>query len=154
MATPASATGMSVHSRERGAARTRRPMVSKLTPVLHVEAIEPVLPFWEALGFRRTVEVPAGDRLGFVILASEAVEVMYGTWAWLAEDMPALAARASRAERSFLFLEVRDVAAVEAALPHGERFLERRETFYGAIEIGLREPGGHCVVFAQFKRSG
>ena len=151
MAKPASATGMSAHSRERGAARRRRPLVTKLTPVLHVEAIEPVLPFWQALGFRRTVEVPVGDRLGFVILANETAEVIYGTWAWLAEDMPALAART---QRSCVFLEVRDIAAVEAALPHGERFLERREAFYGAIEIGLREPGGHCVVFAQFKRSG
>ena len=137
-----------------GTARTRRPLVSRLTPVLYVDAIEPVLPFWEALGFRRTVEVPAGDRLGFVILANDAVEVMYETWAWLATDMPAPAARAARHGTTFLFVEVRDIAAIEAALPQGERFLERRETFYGAIEIGLREPGGHLVTFAQFKRSG
>lgn len=143
---------MTARGREPGTARTRRPRVSKLTPVLHVEAIEPVLPFWEALGYRRTVEVPAGDRLGFVILANDASEVMYETWAWLAEAMPALAARASRAEKSFLFVEVRDISAIEAALPRGERFLQRRESFYGAIEIGLREPGGHFVTFAQFRR--
>ena len=145
---------MATRSTVRGTARIRRPLVSRLTPVLYVEAIEPVLPFWEALGFRRTVEVAAGDRLGFVILANDAVEVMYETWAWLATDMPALAARAARHEKTFLFVEVRDIAAIEAALPHGERFLERRETFYGAIEIGLREPGGHLVTFAQFKRAG
>jgi hypothetical protein len=40
--------------------------------------------------------VAVGERLGFVILANDAVEVMYETWAWLAEDMPALAARAAR----------------------------------------------------------
>ena len=145
---------MSARGKGRGTARTRRPLVATLPPVLFVEAIEPVLPFWEALGFRRTVEVPAGERLGFVILASEAVEVMYETWAWLAEDMPDQAARAPRNEKTFLFLEVRDLAAVEAALPQGERFLARRETFYGATEIGLREPGGHFVTFAQFKCGG
>lgn len=145
---------MATRSTVRGTARIRRPLVSRLTPVLHVEAIEPVLPFWEALGFRRTIEVPAGDRLGFVILANDAAEVMYETWAWQASHMPAHAAHAARHEQTFLFVEVRDVAAIEAALPHGERFLERRETFYGAIEIGLREPGGHLVTFAQFKRAG
>lgn len=145
---------MATRSTGRGTARMRRPLVSRLTPVLYVDAIEPVLPFWEALGFRRTVEVAAGERLGFVILANDAVEVMYETWAWLAEDMPALAARAARNHKTFLFVEVRDIAAIEAALPQGERFLERRETFYGAIEIGLREPGGHLVTFAQFKRAG
>ena len=40
-------------------------MIKKLAPVLFVEKIEPVLPFWtERLGFIKTVEAPEGDRLG------------------------------------------------------------------------------------------
>ena len=27
--------------------------------------------------------------------------------------------------------------------------LERRKTFYGTDEIGIAEPGGHTVIFAQ-----
>lgn len=43
--------------------------VKKLTPVLFVERIEPVIAFWtQHLGFIKTVEVPEGDRLAFVIL--------------------------------------------------------------------------------------
>jgi len=43
--------------------------VKKLTPVLFVEKIESVLPFWrQHLGFIKTGEVPEGDRLAFVIL--------------------------------------------------------------------------------------
>lgn len=41
----------------------------KVTPVLIVPAIEPVLPLWESIGFARTAEVPHGDALGFVILS-------------------------------------------------------------------------------------
>ena len=52
-------------------------MYKKLTPVLAVESIEPVLPLWESLGFAKTVEVPHGDCLGFVVLQSGNVEVMY-----------------------------------------------------------------------------
>lgn len=30
-----------------------------------------------------------------------------------------------------------------------EIVLPRRTTFYGMKEIGVREPGGHCIIFAQ-----
>ena len=52
-------------------------MINKVTPVLVVDAIEPVLPLWDALGFARTAEVPHGAGLGFVILSADGVEVMY-----------------------------------------------------------------------------
>lgn len=49
--------------------------MKKLTPVLAVDEIEPVLPFWiERLGFEKTVEVPQGDRLGFVIPARDGAD--------------------------------------------------------------------------------
>jgi hypothetical protein len=67
--------------------------VKKLTPVLFVERIELVLPFWtEHLGFIKTVEVPEGDRLGFVILQQGSVEVMYQSYASADKDVPAVAA--------------------------------------------------------------
>ena len=53
--------------------------IRKLTPVIMVDAIEPCVPFLERVGFAKTAEVPEGDRLGFVILAKDGVEVMYQT---------------------------------------------------------------------------
>ncbi len=51
--------------------------VKKLTPVLFVEKIESVLPFWtQHLGFIKTVAVPDGDKLAFVILQPGTAEVM------------------------------------------------------------------------------
>jgi hypothetical protein len=56
-------------------------VIKKLTPVLMVDAIEPCLPLWvDRLGWNKTVEVPEGDRLGFVILEKDGAEVMYQTW--------------------------------------------------------------------------
>ena len=52
-------------------------MMKKLSPVLVVDQIEPVLPLWDALGFSRTAEVRHDNRLGFVILQNGPVEVMY-----------------------------------------------------------------------------
>ena len=122
--------------------------MKKLTPVIMVEAIEPCLPFWERLGFTKTAEVPEGDRLGFVILAKDGVEVMYQTHESVEKDAPGLVPR-SRGTGAALFIEVADVERVEQALEGLEIVVPRRKTFYGMDEIGVREPGGHVVMFAQ-----
>ena len=119
----------------------------KLSPVLMVEAVEPSLPFWtERLGFAKVVEVPQGDRLGFVILAKDGVEVMYQSRDSIRNDIPALADTPPGAT---LYIEVSDIAAVERAIEGVEVVVPRRQTFYGADEIGVREPGGNVVLFAQ-----
>jgi len=121
----------------------------KLTPVLYVEAIEPVLPFWERLGFERTVEVPEGDLLGFVILERDGIEVMYQTRASVEGDVPALADTPMGG--SMLYFEVADLDAVDATLEGMERVIPRRTTFYGAEELFVREPAGNVVGFAQME---
>jgi uncharacterized glyoxalase superfamily protein PhnB len=124
------------------------------TPVLFVASIEAVLPFWvERLGFTQATEVPHGGVLGFVILVRDEVQIMVQTLASGSEDVPSLAAEQSRGP-TFLFIKVADLDAVEAALQGVEVIMPRRTTFYGATEIGYREPGGHCVTFAQFAAEG
>ena len=126
--------------------------IRKSTPVLFVDAIEPSLPFWqERLGFQRTVEVPDGERLGFAILTNGSVELMYQTVAMLEKDSAAHRVSFDH-DKTFLFMEVDDIAALAQALDGFEIVMPKRETFYGSTEIGYREPGGHFVTFAQFKR--
>ena len=123
--------------------------IGKLTPVLIVEAIEPCLSFWvDRLGFTKTVEVPHGDQLGFVILVRDGVEVMYQTRASVQGDVPAVADTPARG--NLLYFEVDDLDAVESALKGVQQVIPRRTTFYGAQEIIVREPGGNVVTFAQF----
>jgi dipeptidase D len=128
---------------------TPMPQSRKLTPVLPVQAIEPVLPFWQALGFEVTMQVPHGDAIGFAILGDGRTELMYQTHGSIDDDLPALST-AARQGATFLFVEVDDIDAVERAVAGAEVVFERRQTFYGATEIGVREPGGHYVTFAQF----
>jgi hypothetical protein len=126
----------------------------KSTPVLIVDVIEPSLPFWqERLGFGRPVELPdeGHDRLGFVILGNGVVEIMYQTVTALEKDMPHQAA-AYRGDKTHLFIEVEDLDGIATSLEGFEVVLPRRRTFYGSTEIAYREPGGHYVTFAQFKR--
>lgn len=129
--------------------RNEEVRVKKLTPVLYVEAIEPVVSFWEdRFGFERTAEVPEGDALGFVIFERGGVQVMYQTRASVENDLPELADTPMGG--TLLFIEVEDIDAVEAALEGVERVHPRRTTFYGATEIVVREPGGNVVTFAEF----
>ena len=80
----------------------------RITPVLYVDAIEPALPFWvDRLGFELTTEVPEEDRLGFVILQRDGLEVMYQTRESVAGDVPELADRPTGG--TLLFIEVDDL---------------------------------------------
>jgi uncharacterized glyoxalase superfamily protein PhnB len=127
-----------------------KPMIKKSTPVLFVEEIEPCVKFWtERLGFEKTVEVPDGNKLGFVILVKGPVELMYQSYASAEKDAPAMA-RIARQGPTFLYIEVENLEAVKAAVKGAEVVMPERTTFYGSREIGIKDPGGHYITFAQF----
>jgi uncharacterized glyoxalase superfamily protein PhnB len=123
--------------------------VKKSTPVLLVAEIEPVLKFWERLGFAKTVEVPEGSKIGFVILQSGPVEVMYQTYTSATSDVGAAMAADFRKGPTFLYVEVDNLDEVLAALKDVPKVMEVRTTFYGAREFGVKDPGGHYVTFSQ-----
>jgi len=119
----------------------------KITPVLYLEQIEPSLPFWiDHLGFEKTVAVPEGDRLGFVILVREGYEVMLQTLESLKSDRAGnLSAGTGSAS---LFIEVSDFDEFRVQLTGFEVVLSERVTFYGMREMAVREPGGHVICIA------
>jgi hypothetical protein len=121
----------------------------KLTPVLLVDEIEPCLPLWvDRLGWTKTVEVPEGDKLGFVILVKDGAELMYQSWASAEKDLSTPKGARGGASTA-LFIEVPDLNDVEKRLNGLPLALPRRRTFYGMDEVGVKEAGGHMVIFAQ-----
>jgi len=123
--------------------------VKRITPVLYVEEIEPCVDFWTSrFGFQKTVEVPDGGRLGFVILRKDDLEIMYQSFASAAKDAPAIA-KDIEGGRTFLYIEVDKLEPFIAAAKNANVVLPARTTFYGAQEIGLKDPTGHVVVFAE-----
>lgn len=128
-------------------------IMENLTPVLYVEEIEPCLPFWtDRLGFEVTGTVPEGENLGFAMLEKGGVEIMYQTSASMEKDIPTLADRPVGS--AFLFIRVEDIDAVEEALSDLEKVVPRRTTEYGATEVGVLEPGGNVILFAEFGAGG
>jgi uncharacterized glyoxalase superfamily protein PhnB len=124
--------------------------VKKITPVLLVNEIEPILPFWiDRLGFTKTIEVPDGNKLGFVALEKGATEVMYQTYASVEKDAPPAMAAAARKGPTYLYLEVDNLDAVLAAMKDLQKVMPERTAFYGMREFAVQDPGGHFITFAQ-----
>lgn len=123
--------------------------VKKITTVLYAHELEPCVEFWsERLGFEKTVEVPDGDRLGFVILQKDHLEIMYQSFASAEKDAPAIA-KDIQGGRTFLYVEVESLDAIIAAMKGVNVVVPLRTTFYGAKEIGVKDPAGHVIVFAE-----
>ena|SRR5690348_16810411 len=121
----------------------------KITPVLIVDDIESSLPFWvERMGFEKTVEVPDGDRLGFVILVREGAEVMLQTKESVLKDEPKFAV-GTESRVASLFVEVNDFEEVLRRLRGYPIAMDERTTFYGMREIGVFDPGSNIIVLAK-----
>jgi uncharacterized glyoxalase superfamily protein PhnB len=124
--------------------------VKKITPVLLVNEIEPILPFWiDRLGFTKTIEVPDGNKLGFVALEKGATEVMYQTYASVEKDAPPAMAAAARKGPTYLYMEVDNLDAVLAAMKDVQKVMPERTAFYGMREFAVEDPSGHFITFAQ-----
>jgi uncharacterized glyoxalase superfamily protein PhnB len=123
--------------------------VNKITPVLLVEEVEPCIDFWvNRLGFRKTIEVPDGNKIGFVALQKGNLELMYQSFASVAKDDPNRT-DVMRKGPTFLYVEVDNLDETIAALRGAPVVMPERTTFYGSKEIGVTDPGGHVITFAQ-----
>jgi uncharacterized glyoxalase superfamily protein PhnB len=127
------------------------PALKQLTPVLIVDAVEPCIKFWtDRLGFEVTNQVPDSDgKLIFASVQKGEIEIMYQTRASVISEQPG-AARDLMGHSVALFITVDDLDTVEKSLAGAPVIKPRHETFYGSMEIYVREPGGNTVGFAQF----
>jgi uncharacterized glyoxalase superfamily protein PhnB len=125
-----------------------RMKVKRITPVLLVEQVEPCVTFWERLGFEKTTEVPDGDSLAFATLGKDNVEVMYQTYASVEKDPDA--PKSFSKGPTFLYVEVENLDDTIAGMKEPTIVMPVRTTFYGAKELGVKDPGGHIITFAQF----
>jgi uncharacterized glyoxalase superfamily protein PhnB len=123
--------------------------VKKITPILFAEEIEPCLKFWmERLGFEKTVDVPEGNKLAFAILQKGGVELMYQTYASAEKDVSSVGPELRKGP-SFLYVEVANLDEIITAVKGTEVVVPVRTTFYGAKEVGIKDPAGHIITFAQ-----
>jgi len=124
--------------------------VKKITPVLFVQDVEPCVKFWvERFGFKTTAEVPDGDKLAFAMLQKGSVELMYQSYASADKDVEAVSQQVRKGP-TFLYVEVDNLEETIDAVKGAEVVMPKRQTFYGSTEIGIKDPAGHFVTFAEF----
>ena len=124
--------------------------VKRITPVLLVKEIEPVVPFWvDRLGFTKAFEVPEGGKIVFVAFQKDSTEVMYQSFASVEKDAPpAISAQAQKGP-TFLYVEVDDLNVVLIATKDLKKAMPERTAPYGMREFTVQDPAGHFVTFAQ-----
>ena len=123
--------------------------VKKITAVLFVEEIEPCVKFWvERLGFQKTIEVPDGNKLAFATVEKDGVELMYQSYASAEKDV-SFAAQAVKKGPTFLYVEVANLDEIIGAIKGIDVVMPVRTTFYGSREVGIKDPAGHFITFAQ-----
>ena len=124
--------------------------VKRVTPVLLVQEIEPLIQFWvDRLGFTKAVEVPDGNKLAFVIFQKGSVEVMYQTYSSVEKDAPPSMAAEARKGPTYLYMEVDNLDAALTAMKDARLVMPVRTAFYGMKEFAVQDPGGHFITFAQ-----
>ena len=125
--------------------------VKKLTPVLFVENVEPCVKFWvERLSFQKTAEVPDGGKIAFAMLQKGNVELMYQSYDSADKDVGTTISQVARKGPTFLFVEVDNLEETISAVNGMEVVMPKRNTFYGSTEIGIKDPAGHWITFAEF----
>jgi len=126
-------------------------MVTAVTPILVVDDIEPCIPFWvDRLGFQAVATVPESegtDKLGFAMLTSGDITVMYQTRESIRADLPSVLSGGGQVQ--YLFVTVEDLDDVMKRMEGIDALVPERTTFYGMREYGVREPAGNPIVFAQ-----
>jgi len=121
--------------------------IKRTTPLLVVDAIEPLLSLWrDQLGYTVVVDVPHGEHLGFALLAHDDQQVMFQTRDSLRDDCPEVAALGPT---SLLYTDVDSLDEAMRAMAGAERLIGPRTTFYGAREAFFKTASGHVVAFAE-----
>jgi uncharacterized glyoxalase superfamily protein PhnB len=123
--------------------------VKSLAPILVVDAIELVLPFWvDRLGFAVVTTVPDASPYVFAIVARDGAQVMLQTRASGGED---LNVDLGTVGASLVYITVAALDPVLVALGDAaDIVVPRRTTFYGADEIFVRDPAGNLIGLAAF----
>lgn len=143
---------ISPSARPKAQEKTNNMNVKKITPILFVPEVEPCVKFWiEHFGFQKTAEVPEGNKLGFAMLQKGAVELMYQSYASADKDVNTTISQQVRKGPTFLYVEVDSLDQTISAIHGAEVVMPVRDTFYGSKEIGIKDPAGHYITFAEFK---
>ena len=125
--------------------------LKKLTPNLVVRNVEASLNFYrEVLGFGPGITVPEQPPYAFGSVTSGAVEIFFNDQKVVAEEYPALGAKAIGGSLT-LFIEVEGIEDLfKKVQQHGAKItMPMKDQFYGMREFAFEDPEGWIVTLAE-----
>ena len=123
--------------------------VNSATPVFLVDRVESSRDFFKRAGFEVTVEIPAGNAVGFALMVKDGVQMMLQTRG-NEHEPPSMQVLTRLSRHAAVFIEVDSLDAVVESMKGEKIVVERHKTFYDSDELTFQEPGGNFVTFAQF----
>lgn len=118
----------------------------KTTPILLADDVAACVVFWSALGLEATMSVPEGDGIGFAMLSSENIELMYQSFTLARSQRPDAV---EKVDRGIVFLEVASLDQVLPSLANAQIVVPEHTTDYGSREIYVRDPAGNLIGFSE-----
>jgi len=132
--------------------RTHPPArLERVTPVLAVDDIEPVIPFWAELGFAPVNPSYEDGELIYMGFNKDGLEIHYQLASRFERDMRASSGGLSGGT-SLVYMMVNNLDAIIERLGGAEIVIPRRKTEWGSDEIYVKEPGGNIIGFGAFGR--
>jgi uncharacterized glyoxalase superfamily protein PhnB len=129
------------------AERCRAVKFEDAIPVLVVDDVVPTRSFFvDRLGFAVVNEVVHEGAVAFASLQGNGVDVMVQSTASVRDDLGE--AYVPGPYKAVVYMVVDDVEHVVPIVADADVTMPLRKTWYGTHEIGVREPGGHTVIFA------
>lgn len=123
-----------------------------LVPMLLVNCIDETVEWYQkTLGFelKDSITLPETKGMSWACITHEQVSIMFERRDNLIETLPALAACPSGGSL-VLYMHVKDVDALHAALPEDMTILKPLDTaFYGMREFTIEDCNGYLITFAQ-----
>lgn len=123
--------------------------VNSATPVFLVDRVEKSRDFFKRAGFEVTVEIPAGNAIGFALMVKDGVQMMLQTRG-NEHEPPSMQVLTRLSRHAAVFIEVDDLDRLVETLKGEKIVVDRHKTFYDSDELTFQEPGGNFVTFAQF----
>jgi uncharacterized glyoxalase superfamily protein PhnB len=122
---------------------------SRVTPILIVERIEPTRAFFcDRLGFTVRQAIDHGDGPGYLRIARGDVSLIIRSEASVRAEAADDEDFAPDPYAGVISIDVANVDAFVAEVADADVVIPLRRSFYGAHEIGVREPGGNVVLFS------
>jgi catechol 2,3-dioxygenase-like lactoylglutathione lyase family enzyme len=125
-------------------------MAKSITANLMVSDMTETIAFYhDVLGFEIVMTQPESGPYDWAMMQSGGAQLMFQTIDSLGDELPEISERPLGGSFT-LFMVVPDVSSINDLLPDNVHIVkELHQTFYGMLEVTIKDPDGYIITIAQ-----